>query len=317
MLQSPNLPQVCYYVVVDTAGEYIINTKGIVFFSVSLWYSIIRYIFYLIMAKRLLNKIAIVTGSSSGLGRAISLAYHREGASVVCADLTPTARSQVPSETKINTHDLIKQQGGKSLFVETDVTDPKQMESLVSKAASAFGRLDVMVNNAGVALEAKVPGPIHKTTYDIWDKTMAINSTSVFLGCKYAIAQMLNQAPHSSGDKGWVINISSILGIIATRECPAYVASKGAVSNLTRQVALDYAKDRIHVNAICPGYTQTAIFAETIAHMEEYETLRQKHPFNGPGKPEDIAKLAVVLASDDASWVTGIALPVDGGYTAQ
>ena len=269
------------------------------------------------MSKRLLNKIAIVTGSSSGLGRAISLAYHREGATVVCADLTPTARPQIPSETEVSTHDLITKDGGKSIFIETDVTSSTQMQSLVSKAASTFGRLDVMVNNAGISLEARTPAPVHAAADEVWHKTLAANATSVFYGCKHATAQMIAQAPHESGDRGWIINLSSIFGIVATKDCPAYAASKGAVSNLTRQVALDYARHRIHVNALCPGYTQTAIFKETIDHMTSLEALKEKHPFNGPGRPEDVAKMAVVLASEDVGWVTGIDLPVDGGYTAQ
>lgn len=272
------------------------------------------------MAKRLLNKVAIITGSSSsGLGRAIARAYSREGAHIVCADLGPSARPQVPSEREINTDDLIRQQGGQALFVQTDVTNSSQMQNLVIEAAQAFGRLDVMVNNAGVSLEARDPTPVHQEPDDTWHRTMAINATSVFYGCKYATAQMLAQPPHPSGDRGWIINLSSIFGVVSTNNCPAYCASKGAVSNLTRQVALDYAKYKIHCNAICPGYTKTAIFAETTQDggMQRAEVLDELHPLNGPGKPEDIAKAAVVLASEDANWITGIDFLVDGGYTAQ
>ncbi|KAL4864377.1 hypothetical protein BDV12DRAFT_188954 [Aspergillus spectabilis] len=268
-------------------------------------------------ALRLQDKVAIVTGSSSGLGRAISLRYAREGAKVVCADLSDTARSEVPEEVENTTHDLIVKDGGQAIFVQTDVGDARQMERLVQVAVDKFGRLDIMVNNAGISIEARKPAICHLTDEDVWDTTMRVNVKSVFLGCKYATAQMLKQPPHSSGDCGWIINMSSIKGIIAGLNSPSYCASKGAVSNLTRQVALDYAPHRIHVNAICPGYTETAILKETTTHMASVEDLQRRHPFNGLGRPDDIARMAVVLASEDANWVTGILLPVDGGYTAR
>ncbi|KAL5340255.1 hypothetical protein BJX70DRAFT_387472 [Aspergillus crustosus] len=266
---------------------------------------------------RLNKKVAIVTGSSSGLGRAIALRYAREGAKVVCADLSETARAEIPAEGEITTHELIIREGGEAGFVQTDVGDAGQMERLVGAAVERFGRLDVMVNNAGISIEARTPAVCHLTDEETWDTTMRVNVKSVFLGCKYATAQMLKQPPHSSGDRGWIINMSSIKGIIAGLYSPSYCASKGAVSNLTRQVALDYAPHRIHVNAICPGYTQTAILKETTTHMASVEDLERRHPFGGLGKPDDIARIAVVLASEDANWVTGILLPVDGGYTAR
>jgi len=269
------------------------------------------------MAQRLLKKIAIVTGSSSGLGRAISLRYANEGAIVVCSDLTPTARSLVPSETSIATHELIQKLGGESIFVKVDVSQAKDVEQLVSVAVREFGGVDIMVNNAGISLEAKTPGPVHLATEEKWDTTMAVNAKSVFLGSKYALAQMIKQELKDSGERGCIVNISSIMGLIAGVNQPCYTASKGTVSNLTRQVSLDYAKYQIRVNALCPGYTQTAIFAETTAHMTPMEELRRLHPLNGLGVPDDIAKMAVVLASDDAGWVTGACIPVDGGYTAQ
>ncbi|RAL03003.1 SDR family NAD(P)-dependent oxidoreductase [Aspergillus ibericus CBS 121593] len=246
---------------------------------------------------RLQRKLAIVTGSSSGIGRAICLRYFREGAKVVCADLSATARSQVSEEADIATHELITNEGGNG-----DIR-PNRLQTAVDR----FGRLDIMVNNAGISLEARKPAMCHLTDEDIRDTTMRVNAKSVFLGCKYATAQMLKQTPHSSGDRGWIINISSIMGSVAGPQAPAYCASKGAVSSLTKQIAVDYAPHRIHVNAICPGFTQTALLKQTT----------ENHPFNGLGYPDDIARLAVVLASNDVNWITGILLPVDGGYTAQ
>ncbi|KAF7585633.1 hypothetical protein BBP40_010413 [Aspergillus hancockii] len=266
---------------------------------------------------RLLNKVAIVTGSSSGLGRAISSRYGRKGAKVVCADLTTTARSEISEETGISTHDLINKTGGDAIFVQTDASDASQMESLVQQAVRAFGRVDVMVNNAGVCIESHKPAPCHLTDESVWDTTMRVNSKSVFLGCKYATAQMLLQEPHSSGERGWVVNMSSVMGIVAGQSVASYAASKAAVANLTRQVALDYAQHRIRVNAICPGFINTAMIKSLTTHWTSQKDIEGRVPFGWLGEPDDVAKIAVVLASDDASGMTGACVPVDGGYTAR
>lgn len=171
---------------------------------------------------RLARKIAVITGSSSGLGRAMALRFAREGARVVCSDLRPSALPQVPQELEVNTHDLITKNGGEAIFVTADAGDAQSMQDLVSQAAKAFGRVDVMVNNAGISIESKRPGPVHETAESDWDLTMRVNAKSVFLGCKYATGQMLKQVPHVSGDRGWIINISSIFGLVAgtsLRQC--------------------------------------------------------------------------------------------------
>ncbi|KAB2574600.1 Short-chain dehydrogenase/reductase SDR [Lasiodiplodia theobromae] len=269
--------------------------------------------------RRLAGKTAIVTGASSGIGRAIALRYASEGAKVVCADLTPKARGAAAGdeEEEADTHALIEQRGGEAAFVEADVGDAGQMERLVEAAVERFGRVDVMVNNAGVSLRTNPPKPLHLTDDSIWDATMRVNAKGVFLGCKHAIAQMLKQEPHESGDRGWIVNISSIMALVGGWRIPAYCASKGAVTALTRQVALEYAEHRIHCNAICPGYVQTPLMREATKHMDSWDKVEKAHPFGGAGYPEDIAKIAVMLASDDASWMTGTNIPVDGGYTAQ
>lgn len=237
---------------------------------------------------------------------------------MICADVKPVARPEVAAERAIHTDALIRQAGGRATFVQTDVSRAQDVEALVRKAVDEFGRLDVLVNNAGISIEARrPPAGIHETPEEVWDVTMAVNAKSVFLGSKYAIAQMLQQDLHPSGHRGWIINMSSIFGLVGGRYNAAYAASKAAVVNLTRQVALDYAKDRIHCNAICPGYTQTAIFADTINNLDVEDRIQAQHPFGGVGNPEDIVGAAVFLASEEAAWVTGVCLPVDGGYTAQ
>lgn len=183
---------------------------------------------------RLHEKVAIVTGSSSGLGRAIAVRYAQEGAKVVCADLSPTARSQ--EESVIQTQDLITKKGGQAIFVQTDVGDATQMERLVQAAVTEYGRLDMyasqvnigkdiladssysLVNNAGISVEARNPAVLHLTDESAWDLTMRVNAKSVFLGCKYALIQMLKQEPRLGRDRGWIINISSIMGMIGGPE---------------------------------------------------------------------------------------------------
>ncbi|KAI8950497.1 NAD(P)-binding protein [Xylaria longipes] len=269
------------------------------------------------MSSRLSQKVAIVTGSSSGLGRAIALAYAREGAAVVCADLNREARAEIPEEARLCTDDAIKLEGGRAVFVKTNVSIARDFEELVEEAVKAFSRLDILVNNAGISIESgRAPTGVHETPESVWDTTMAVNAKSVFLGSKYAINQMLQQESHESGHRGWIVNIASAHGLVAGLACPSYAASKAAVVNLTRQVALDYAAHKIHCNVICPGYTQTAIFKKTIEKMSSYDELKAKHPM-GLGVPDDIVGAAVFLASDDARWITGTSLSVDGGYTAQ
>ncbi|KAK3699713.1 hypothetical protein LTR37_016318 [Vermiconidia calcicola] len=272
------------------------------------------------MPGRLQDKVAIVTGASSGLGRAISLAYAAEGASVVCADLRETSRYESSSEEQsAATHEVItEEKAGKATFVKCDTTDPEQVEDLVKKAVEWGGRVDVMVNNAGIGPETANPAAIWDTTMENWEVTNKVNSTGVFLGCKYASKQMLNQEPHSSGDRGWIINTASILGLVAAPQSPAYCASKGAVVNLTRSAALACGPHRIHVNCICPGYTVSALTELLWKDPSMKEKMEKLHPFgNRLGEPEDLARACVFLASEDARWVNGAALPVDGGFLCQ
>ncbi|OJJ86276.1 SDR family NAD(P)-dependent oxidoreductase [Aspergillus glaucus CBS 516.65] len=262
---------------------------------------------------RLENKVAIVTGASSGIGRAIALRYAHEGAKVVCADLTLHPHS----EDATPTHEAIQQTGGQAIFQQTDVSNTAQMQSLVQSAVSAYGRLDILANNAGIGTGGREPSALHEADEELWDDTMRVNSKSVFLGCKYALVQMLQQDPHPSGDRGWIVNVSSIASLIAIEGIGPYSASKGAVSSLTRQAALDYAPHRIHINAICPGFVRTPILLAAATDPALADEYHRRHPFGGIGETEYIAAMAVVLASDDARWMTGVVLPVDGGYTVR
>ncbi|KAF2160315.1 hypothetical protein M409DRAFT_60017 [Zasmidium cellare ATCC 36951] len=267
---------------------------------------------------RLANKVAIVTGAASGIGRAIAFAYHKEGARVVCADIRETTKYTGSREEERTTHESIKDMGGKAIFNQVDVCKPSSVESLVKAAVDEFGRLDVMVNNAGVSLEAHAGfKPVWEIDQDIWQGTQDVNSTGVFLGIKYAVQQMLKQNAHTSGDRGWIINTSSILGYVGADHTAAYCASKGAVLNLTRAAALDCAPHRIHVNGIAPGYTESSMTGPIWKDEKLYAKVAANHPFRGLGKPDDLAKACVFLASEDAQWVTGHTLPVEGGYLAR
>ncbi|KAI1261845.1 gluconate 5-dehydrogenase [Xylariaceae sp. FL1019] len=263
-------------------------------------------------------RIAVVTGSSSGIGRCVALALAARGSHVVCADLRPSARTEIKEETEIDTHALIERKGGKAIFIKTDVSVASNVESLVEAAVRWGGRLDILVNNAGIAVESQRGNRIHLFDESDWDLTMRVNARSVFLGSKYAIAQMLQQQPLESGDRGWIVNMSSVFGLVAAPASPSYCASKGAIVSLTRQIAVDYGKDKIHCNAVCPGFVQTAIFHNSSLQpgvTQEY--VDGLHPMGGPGRPEDVAGAVLYLTSDAARWITGVCLPIDGGFTAQ
>jgi NAD(P)-dependent dehydrogenase (short-subunit alcohol dehydrogenase family) len=213
------------------------------------------------------------------------------------------------------THDAINTlTPDNAIFVQTDTGDSPSVENVVRAAVSQYGRLDIMVNNAGIAAEANHPRTlrIHETPDETYDLTMRINSRGVWLGCKYATAQMMAQEPHSSGDRGWIINTSSILGLVGFPGTSSYCAAKGSVVQITRQVAVDYAKDRIHCNALNPGFTRTPMIKNFLAVEEVNKYIEGLHPWGRLGQAEDIARAAVFLASGDASWVTGITMPVDG-----
>ena len=277
------------------------------------------------------NKIALITGGSSGLGRAMAQAYAGAGAFIVSADLTPNLPvSPILEETMkargagvsvdfvTNTVDLLNKYFPspdgipRSIFVQCDVTKPESVEAAVEAAVAQYGRLDIMVNNAGIALEsesnAPLATPLHLTDVSVFDKTMAVNARGVWLGIKYAVGQMLEQPPHPSGDRGWIINMSSIYGLVAGEGASSYCSSKGAVTNMTKASALEYAKDRIHINSIHPGFAETSLLESMKRKLgSEAATayVASLHPWGRLAWPEDIAKMAVFLAGEGASFCTG------------
>jgi len=283
------------------------------------------------MPGRLQDRIALVTGASSGLGRAICLAFGAEGARICCVDIFETPRNKTNAETgkaddyrnrvegESTAQELQRLHGNdRAVFVKADVTSAADVEAAVAECIEVFGRLDIMANNAGISVESThaIPHGIHELSEHDWDRTMAINVKGVFLGCKYALAQMIKQEPlPGQRDKGWIVNTASVQGLVAYHNTPAYTASKGAVAQLTKQVALDYAPHRIHCNAICPGFLRTVMTQNLQNDPAAQAEIDKAHPFGGMGHPDDVAKAVVFLASDDVAWMTGVNMPVDGGYT--
>ncbi len=261
------------------------------------------------------NHVAVVTGSSSGNGRAIALALAKAGAAVVCSDRSREAlKGGYESDLLIPTDDLIRTGGGKAIFIAADVVQAAQVERLVAGAVTQFGRLDLMVNNAGVFTGMHT---ILDETEEQFDFTMAVNTKGVWLGCKYAIGQMMQQEPRASGSRGKIINIASIGGLVGLAQEPAYCTSKGAVVNLTRQLALDFAPHRINVNAICPGFLATAMVRPFLENADTNKLLHDLTPWPRVGTAADVANCALFLASDDSEWIAGSMLTVDGAFTAR
>lgn len=253
------------------------------------------------MAGTLNGKIALVTGASSGIGRAAALAFAREGAKVVVADVTVEGGEETVS--------LIKKTGGEALFVKTNVAKAAEVEALVNTAVTTYGRLDCAYNNAGIAGKTQT---IVDTTEENWDRIISINLTGVWLCMKYEIPAMLKNGG------GAIVNTASDAGLIGVKRTGAYVASKHGVVGLTKTAALEYAKTGIRVNAVCPGPIETPMLMKGAGHFPQMIPKMIKAQPNGRlGKPEEIAEAAVWLCSDAASFVTGLAMPVDGGYIAQ
>ncbi|WP_347723311.1 SDR family NAD(P)-dependent oxidoreductase [Lysinibacillus capsici] len=245
---------------------------------------------------KLKDKVAIVTGGASGIGEATVRLFIEEGAKVVIADFSDRGQS-VSEELNNNGFD--------TLFVKTDVTNEADIQNMIKETVTKYGKLDIMYANAGVADDA----PAHELSFEKWKRTIDINLSGVFLSDKYAIEQFLAQ-----GTGGVIVNAGSIHSFVALPNPTAYSSAKGGVKLLTQNLCTAYAKQGIRVNAVCPGYIDTPLLAEVDAQKKEY--LASLHPQGRLGKPEEIAKAVLFLASDNASFVNGTTLLVDGGYTA-
>jgi NAD(P)-dependent dehydrogenase (short-subunit alcohol dehydrogenase family) len=242
--------------------------------------------------KRLDGKIAIVTGAGSGIGRAIAIAFHAEGARVVVADISGEEKA------------LAEELGGAVTAIRADVTHAGEVEDMVAAAGETFGGLHVIVNNAGIDGEF---GAIADCSEENFDRVIAVNLKGVFLGMKYSLPPIV-----ASGG-GSVINIASAAGLVGFPTMPAYCASKGGVLQLTRVGALEYAAAGVRVNAICPGVIDTPLIQKIGPALSDPAVAQT--PLGRLGRPAEVAAMAVFLASDESSYVTGAALPVDGGFT--
>ena len=253
------------------------------------------------MAAPMTGKVALVTGGGSGIGRAAAIAFAREGAKVTVADYVV--------EGGEHTVKAIKEAGGQAGFVKTDVSRSKEVEAMVHKAVEAYGRIDCAFNNAGI--EGRM-APAAECEEEDWARVIGINLTGVWLCMKYEIRQMLKQGA------GSIVNTASALGMVGIEGLAPYCTSKGGVILLTRTAALDYAKKGIRINAVCPGAVKTPMIDRLIGGRPEYnEAVLRAEPVNRIGTPEEIAEAVLWLSSEAASFVTGSAMAVDGGWTAQ
>jgi len=253
------------------------------------------------MAGQLAGKIALVTGGSSGIGRATAQIFAREGATVVVADVLVDGGEE--------TVRLIKAAGGEALFVKTDVSQPVEVDALVKRTVETYGRLDYAFNNAGIEGALQPTGD-----YDaaVWDRVMSINLRGVWLCMKSEIQQMLKQGG------GAIVNTASAAGLVAVPGLSAYVAAKHGVVGLTKTAALEYAKAGIRVNAVCPGGVDTPMVKRVFGNNPQFaEAAASAEPVGRLAQPAEIGEAVVWLCSDAASFVTGHAMAVDGGMTAQ
>ena len=244
------------------------------------------------------GKVAIVTGAASGIGKATAELLAREGAKVVLADASPQGESVA---------EAMRSQGFQVLYQAADVSREEQVAGMVGTALDRWGCMDIMVANAGISGR----GTADQTTLTDWERVIGVNLTGVFLCAKYAIPAM------RANGGGAIVSTASIIGLVGTRGAVPYAAAKGAVVNMTRSMALDCAKDGIRINAVCPGFLTAPTLGQGRTKEQTNDHLISLHPLGRLGEAQDVAKAIAFPASDDASFITGISLVVDGGYTAQ
>ena len=248
--------------------------------------------------KILENKVAIITGAGSGIGKSAAILFAKEGAKVIISDINDDNGNEAVKE--------IKDSGGEAFYIRCDSSKPQDNESLVQQTIKKYGSLDIAVNNAGIGGPL---GPTGDYPVDGWKKVIEINLSGVFYGLRYQIPAMLPKG-------GSIINVASILGHAGTKSSPAYVAAKHGVVGLTKAAALDHAENNNRINANGPGYIKTPLVMETM-DAEAINSLVALHPIGRLGEAEEIAELLLWLASSKSSFVTGAYYPVDGGYLAQ
>lgn len=242
------------------------------------------------------NKVAIITGAGSGFGRATAELYAKEGAKVVVVDYN--------EETAMETVKAIQGSGGEAVSVKADVSQEADIKNAIQTAVDTYGQIDILFNNAGIY----VPGTVEETTMEDWNHSLNVNITALFLASKYSI-------PYLKETNGNIINTASAGGIIGFPNAISYAATKGAVISFTRAMAVDYAESGVRVNAICPGTGETGMTKDLLEIDEIYQGFVSPIPMKRLGKPHDVANAALFLGSDQASYITGHALPVDGGWT--
>jgi meso-butanediol dehydrogenase / (S,S)-butanediol dehydrogenase / diacetyl reductase len=244
------------------------------------------------------QKVALVTGAGTGIGKAVALALMREGYAVTLAGRRADKLKETESEGRST--------NGKSLVVPTDVSDPASVKAAFAATKQTFGRLDILFNNAGIGLYGKTPD----LDPELWHHVINVDLHSVFYGCRSAI-------PHlRKNGGGAIINTASISGLFGDYGLSAYSAAKGAVANYTRTLAADHARENIRVNSVCPGPIDTALTGPLLSISAAVEEYAKLIPMGRVGKPEEVASAVAFLASDDASYITGAALVIDGGVTA-
>ncbi|CAG7597619.1 Cyclopentanol dehydrogenase [Paenibacillus solanacearum] len=248
---------------------------------------------------RLANKVAIVTGAGSGMGREEALLFAQEGAAVVATDINEAAVQAVAEQ--------IEARGGRAAAYQHNVALEEDWTRVVQDAVRAFGKVDILVNNAGISLATG----LLETTLEQWNKVMNINLTSVFLGMKYVIPHM------QAAGGGSIVNISSIAGLTGSSGAGAYTASKGGVRMLSKAAAVDFGQDRIRVNSVHPGFIETPMSEQFVNNEQMLQWFLSQTALPRVGRASEVAEAVLFLASDESAYITGVELPVDGGVTAK